>query len=169
MTARAVTITYAALWAATGAGAALTLAGIQLATTSAPRDALDPGAGTAVGLVAHNAAVALWPLALVLLGWPALPGVRRVGDGLIVAQLLTHGLLVGAALGEHHDTWRYLPHLPLEWLAIAAPAASWLTARTARLSHPVMRRRVEPVLAGAGVLVVLLGAAAIETYLVPVT
>jgi len=168
MTARALTVSYAALWAATGAGAALALAGIHIIAAPAPRDALEPTLGTAVGLGAHNALVVLWPLALVLLGWPALIGVRRVGDGLIAAQLLAHGLFVGTALGQHPDTWRYLPHLPLEWLAIATPTAAWLTARTPHPGCPIGTSLAVLRLAAACV-AVLLGAAAIETYLVPVT
>ena len=106
----------------------------------------------------------LWPLALVALGWPELPGARTAGDLLIAAQLLAHGLLIGTAIGQHPQLWRFLPHLPLEWLALAIPAAAWLTART-RPARP-SRRRV-PLVAGA-VLAALAGAAAIETYLTPV-
>src|SRR5215203_5118537 len=104
---------YLALWLSTAAGAALTSAGVHLVVARAPRDALEPSLDTASGLLAHNSLVALWPLALVALGWPALAGVRLGGDALIAAQLLSHGLIVGSALGQHRDMWRYLPHLPL--------------------------------------------------------
>jgi hypothetical protein len=115
-----------------------------------------------VELVAHNLPVAVWLLALVALGWPALPGARRVGDALVVGQLLGHGALVGNALAQHPGLWRYLPHLPLEWLALATPVAVWARARAGR--------RIGAVAAGLAALRVagLLGLAAIvETYLVP--
>jgi hypothetical protein len=165
VTRRAISRCYLALWLATAAGAALASAGLQLIRAGAPRDALEPSLYTASGLLAHNALVALWPLALVAIGWPALAGARAAGDALVAAQLLSHGLTVGGALGQQPDTWRYLPHLPLEWLALAIPAAAWLTAR----AHPPRpAAKTIGVTAGACV-AALLGAAAIETYLVPVT
>lgn len=166
MTRRALWVCYLALWAATGAGTGLALAGVHLITVPAPRDALEPNLATAMELFAHNALVALWPLALTALGWHGLTGIRLVGDALLAAQLVAHGLLVGSALGQHPETWRYLPHLPLEWLAIATPAAAWLTARRGRPARPA----ATTLAAGAGACVAaLLGAAPIETYLVPVT
>lgn len=167
MSARALLLSYCGLWAATVAGALLALAGAPLVTLGFPHDALDAGVATATRLLAHNAAVALWPLALVALGWPALGGAGLLADGLIAAHLLAHGLLVGSAVAQHPDTWRFLPNLPLEWLAIATPAAAWLHART-RLGTSV----TSPVeLAGIATacLAALAGAAVIETYLVPVT
>jgi len=167
MTARALSGCYLALWAATGAGAALALAGVDVIAMPAPHDALESSLETVTELVSHNMPVVLWPLALVALGWPALTGVRCVGDGLIAAQLLAHGLQVGSALGQHPDSWRYLPHLPVEWLAIATPAAAWLTSRTATPARPTGTSLLALTLASA-CLPVLLGAAAIETYLTPV-
>ena len=72
-------------------------------------------------------------------------------------------LLVGTALGERPGLWRDLPHLPIEWLAIAVPAAAWITART----HPDARERWR--LSGVVALSVtaLVAAAVVETYLVP--
>src|SRR5262245_54659571 len=95
----------------------------------APHDALPATAATYGELLAHNVPVALWPAALVLIGWPYLRGVRQAGDAIISVQLLSHGLFVGVAVGARADLWRYLPHLPLEWLGLALPAAAWLHAR----------------------------------------
>ena len=129
MSARALTFSYLALWLATLTGAALAAAGARLQAVEAPRPALTPSLATVGELVEHNTLVALWPLALVALGWPELPGARTAGDLLVAAQLLAHGLLIGTAIGQHPQLWRFLPHLPLEWLALALPAAAWLTAR----------------------------------------
>ena len=151
-----------ALCAAAAIGAALASVGVDVIATPAPRDALPATLATAGALLAHNAVVALWPLALVWLGWPRLPGACRVGDVLVAGQLAGHGALVGNALGQHPELWRYLPHLPLEWLALATPAAAWLTARRGTPTAPP--RLVQLAVAVVGVLVL---AAIVETYLVP--
>ena len=154
---------YLALWGATAAGATLATVGVHMFAAPAPHDALPATLGTAAGLLAHNAPVALWPLALIALGWPRLPGARAAGHALVAGQLVAHGLLVGNALGQHPALWRYLPHLPLEWLALATPAGAWLAARrdTSCRSRRWLGHNV------AGVAAVLALAAIVETYLVP--
>ena len=146
---------YLTLWAATAAGATLGIAGVHMLAASAPNDALPATPGTAAALLAHNAPVALWPLALIAFGWPRLRGARA-------GQLLAHGLMVGNALGQHPALWRYLPHLPLEWLALATPAGAWLATRR---DTPASRQRLGHSLAAA--VAVLALAAIVETYLVP--
>jgi hypothetical protein len=168
MSARALTSSYATLWAATALGAGLAAFGVRVLTAPTPRDALAPTLQTAAELLGHNALVACWPLALVWIGWPGLAGARRLGDALVAAQLLAHGVLVGSALGQHPQLWRYLPHLPFEWLAITIPAAAWLTARCSRPGHPAVTPGRVLLIACAD-LAALAGAAAIETYLVPVS
>jgi hypothetical protein len=156
------TLALVAIAAAAGAGALLAAAGARLVVVPAPRDALAATPGTALELLRHNLPVALWPLALVALGWPAMTGVRRVGDALVLAQLAGHGALIGSALAQHGELWRYLPHLPLECLAIAVPAAAWRQARTGTPDTATQLARV-----GAAVAALLAVAALIETYLVP--
>lgn len=152
-------VVYGALWACTAAGVGLAaLAGVEL-TTGAPRDALPARPGVAVDLFAHNALVMLWPLALLWLGWAQIPVARIVGDGLVSVHVVGHGLLIGSALGAHPDTWRYLPHLPVEWLALAVPAGAWLAAGTAGRVNPIRGLIVTAVL--------LAGAALMEIYAVP--
>jgi hypothetical protein len=170
MSVRALAHCYLSLWLATLMGAALTLAGAELGRIDAPRPTLEPTLATAGELLGHNTPVALWPLALLALGWPELAGARLLGDALIAAQLLAHGLAVGMAVAQHPEVWRYLPHLPLEWLALAMPAAAWLHARTAHHAGPdpaTAQRPPVPRVAAAGI-AVLVGAAAIETYLAPI-
>jgi hypothetical protein len=153
---------YLTLWAATALAAGAASAGVTVIGAGAPRDALAATPPTAIELLAHNCPVALWPLALVGLGWPAIPGARRAGDVLIAAQLLGHAALVGGALGAHPGMWRYLPHLPLEWLALALPTGGWLAARRHGAIPIATAARL------AGLTVGVLGlAAVIETYLVP--
>ena len=127
-----------------------------------PRPALAGNAGTALELLAHNAPVALWPLALVALEWHEIPVVRRVGDGLIGAQLAIHGASVGAALATWPGLARWLYHLPAEYTAIALPCAAWIAAR--RRGAPA---RGELVIAAAITLALLALAALLETWAVP--
>ena len=157
---RPLALAYGLLWACTAAGVGLAaLGGVEL-TTGTPRDALPARPNVAVNLVAHNTLVAIWPLVLVALGWAAIPIARTLADTAIASHLLGHGLLVGSALGSHPDTWRFLPHLPVEWLALAAPAGAWLAARTA--GHVALMRTL--LLTAA----LLIAAACMETYAVPV-
>ena len=144
---RATGLMWIALWASTALGAAVTEAWLTALRTPPPRDALGATPETAMSLLVHNALVALWPLALVVLDWPSWPGLRRVGDALV----------------SHPAIWRYLPHLPVEWLALAIIAAAWTDAR----SRPPTRRGGLAVIAAA-TLVALAAAAIIETYAVPV-
>lgn len=153
------------VWAATLAGALVSDLGFRLVDRPVPRDALPARAGTVIDLLTHNLPVALWPLALVAAGWPALRGARVLGDGLVAGQLLSHGLLVGAYLGQNAELARYLPHLAFEWVAFAIPAAVWLRARVAQHAEfgpPALG------VAGAWCVAALGVAAAIETYLVPI-
>lgn len=152
------TSVYGVLWAFTAAGAALGGLGLGL-TEGTPRDALPARLETAAALFAHNAPVALWPLALTALGWAAIPIARQVADALITGHLLAHGLLVGNALNSHPDVWHYLPHLPVEWVALALPAAAWIAARrTSDVALPTT---------GALTALALAAAALLETYAVP--
>lgn len=153
---------WVALWAATALGAASAAAGIDALRTPPPYDALDTTPATAMSLLGHNALIALWPVALIALGWPSLPGVRWVGDALVAAELLLQGLVVGGALASDPAMWRYLPHLPVEWLALAIPAAAWMNARI----RPAAQRR-ELAAASAATLAALTAAAVIETCAVP--
>lgn len=152
--------TYLALWTATAAGAVLALVGgVVLLRVGAPRDALEASAATAEGLLWHNLGVALWPLVLVAVGWTSIPVTRRVGDAMAIGQLVLHGLLVGNAIGQQPALWRFLPHLPFEWLGVAVPVAAWRAARGG----------LEPNLAPVVVVSIaaLAAAASLETWAVP--
>jgi hypothetical protein len=144
-------------------GAAAAAAGKRLVVVPTPSDALPATAATAVALFAHNAGVALWPLAITTLQWPRMRVVRELGDTLVGAQLVGHGALIGNAILQQPALWRYLPHLPAEWLGIALPCAAWVAAR---YEHELAARHHLRV---AAISVALLAiAAVIETYLVPI-
>lgn len=143
----------------TGFGAALVPAGVEL-TVGAPRDALRAEPDVAFGLLAHNLPVTLWPLVLVMLQWTSTRIVRTIGDAFVAVHLAGHGLLVGSAVGSDPGTWRFLTHLPIEWLALSVPAGAWIGARTGRFAHHQRSAMLT--------LVALTAAAFIETYAVPV-
>lgn len=151
-----------ALTGAAAAGAAFALAGIDVVAVGEPHDALQNSAGTVASLARHNTAVVLWPLALVALGWGAIPVARTVGDALIAGQLLAHGAVLGNAVAQQPGLWRYLTHLPLELTALVLPVAAWIAARR---GTPISRTGLAGI-AGV-VLALVVGAAACETYLVP--
>ena len=150
---------YAWIWSATMAGVVLELAGLQLLNAGMPSDPLAATPRTVLELLLANVRVACWPLALLALGWDRHRVPARAGDVLVKAQLLGNGLVVGNVLGQHPRLAHYLPHLPLEWLAISLPAAAWTATRSAQSP------RLWPV--AAATLTALVGAALIETYLVP--
>lgn len=158
---RAICSTYGALWTVSVLSAGAASGGIALFEAGTPRDALDASAGTALSLIANNALVVLWPFALIALSWPAIPGARFAGDALVAAQLLMHGLTVGGAIGQRPELWRYLPHLPLEWLALALPATAWTLARRNALPVLTLYRLATVSLAA------LVVSAALETWAVP--
>ncbi len=159
----AVRSSYAAIWVATAVG--ILVAGLTrpLFDVDAPRDALQASPATVIDLLVHNTLVALWPLALVALDWPRLRGARTAGDVLVAGQLAVHGLLIGVALGQQPSLWRYLPHLPAEWLGLAIAAAGWLYAR--RADRPPAPRALAGLAACA--VAVLAVAAIVETWAVP--
>lgn len=169
--ARAWVCAYTTLWAATLATAAL-IALAPATVTAAVRETLalsltatatgPPVPGRVLTLAAHNIPIAAWPLLLGLLGVGSEPRARRGADILVGACLLANTLPVGAAVGVYGARLLpYVPQLPIEWAALAVGYGGWL----------VQRRRVmsggERLLSLALVIVVLVLAAALETYAVP--
>jgi hypothetical protein len=158
-----VTSVMAALTSSAAIGAALSLLGADVIRAFEPYDALPASLSSVWELWTHNAPVVLWPLALIALAWPWSPGLHRLGDVLVAGTVLGHGITIGSALAQQPELWRYLPHLPLEWLAIALPAAAWRTARKRPAPGPI--RALLPTAAATAGLLLL--AAIVETYAVP--
>jgi hypothetical protein len=156
---RMLTRAYASIWAATAAGAALGFLGLRLLNAAVPYDALIASPQTVLALMAANALIASWPLALLAVGWHRVTSLAGVADVLVRGQLLGNGLVVGNAIAQHPNLIRYLPHLPLEWVALSAPVAAWLAARAGR-PWPAANTV-------ALTLAALLASGLVETYLVP--
>jgi hypothetical protein len=120
-----------------------------------------PPATRILDVALTNAVAAGWPLLLALLDGPH-RAIRAVHRALIVAWLAVNVIPVGAAIGAYGTRiLPYLPHLPLEWTAIALALAGYLHARGRQAPGRVL---LAPAL---GLAVVLIAAAAVETYATP--
>lgn len=111
-------------------------------------------------LVAHNAVVLGWPFALILLGWQRLPLAGSLASGLVIGSLCVQALAVGRTVGSEPALLSYLPHLPVEWIAVAAPAAAWFAARRGARSAELVRLAALTALA-------LVVAGVMEAYVAP--
>jgi hypothetical protein len=151
-----------ALWlitlTATGLGELSRLTGphLQLYPHSTPT----PEAALTIWL--NNLRVTGWPLLALALRMHRTRWRRRLANICIAGSLAANAALVGAAIAAGGERiLPYLPHLPLEWAALALSATAWLLG-----SRNNLRRRQLVVIAGA--LAALLGAGALlETYAVP--
>jgi hypothetical protein len=153
------TLTAAAALITAAAPAAGQLARDELRLALAPASA--PAATRMLSVALTNAFAAGWPLLLALLDGPH-RAIRAVHRALIAGWLAVNVIPVGAAIGAYGTRiLPYLPHLPLEWTAIALALAGYLHAR--RRQAPG-RALLAPAL---GLAVVLIAAAAIETYATP--
>jgi hypothetical protein len=155
------------LLAATASGLLGELFDPSLFASSAPHPTLIPSVGAAASIFATNLRVAVIPLILIALRFQVGRVSRLLGDVLLAAVLAGNAIRVGLALGRWQDRLLpYLPHLPLEYLAIAAAGAAWLDARR----HPV-NGRTEQLRAAAGyaltAVVLLALAACVEVLLTP--
>lgn len=170
---RAALAIYAALWTTT----ALAAAAVAL-TPGLARDAraslhglgldLRPHAATLHALLltrlARNMAIAAAPTEWAAIGAGRCPRCRRVIDAILTATLLTDAAFVGVALGAFGVRLvAWLPHLPLEWAALAVGVLPWLAARRGQ------QRRVDLLAPLAVCFVLLLAAACVETWLTPHT
>jgi hypothetical protein len=156
-----------AVWTLTAAAALITaalpavadLARHELRLALAP--ASPPPATRMLSVALTNAFAAGWPLLLALLDGPH-RAIRAVHRALIVAWLAVNVIPVGAAIGAYGTRiLPYLPQLPLEWTAIALALAGYLHARGRQAPS---RALLAPAL---GLPVLLIAAAALETYATP--
>lgn len=158
----AVGVSYGALVIVTAlAAAAAALAGTAVWSVGTPHDALPATVTTTLELLLVNVPVAVTPLALIALRWHTIPIARGVADVLIAGNVTSNGLLVGGALGQQPELWRFLPHLPFEWLALSLPVAAWMLARRDVLTGNRLGRLTTATLAA------LVLAAGLETWAVP--
>jgi hypothetical protein len=127
---RAICVCWFWLLAATVFGAGLAIALPTLAPATHPHSTLRPSAGAVVSILLNNLRVLAAPFILVAARFERAHASRLVGDAIVAAILVGNAIAVGLALGR----WRgelipFVPQLPLEYLAAATAAATWLDAR----------------------------------------
>lgn len=157
---------YAALWALTLLAAAAVSAHAPLAAAVRAGLGFDlqPRAGTAaeaVDIATTNLRV-VGGLVLAAVAVSASPAMRRVADPVVVLVCAANAALVGVAIGAYGGAAiRWLPHLPLEWAALASAVTLYCGARTSPRRPTAV---VLHVVVGA---VFVVAAAAVEVFLTP--
>lgn len=158
---RVVGIVLGAVWALTALAGLLGELAPGLASGGRPHPTLHGSAGEILAILTDNLRILIAPFLLAALHWPAGQRTGRLGDLMILALVLANTAPVGLALGRFgSQLLPYLPHLPLEWAALAASSAAWLAAR---------RGNPPRVLAAYGIAVLILAspAAVCEVTLTP--
>jgi hypothetical protein len=115
-----------------------------------------------LALSAHNLPICAWPLLLGSLRVRLESLGRRLADIVVWASVLANVLPVAAALGGYGGALLpYVPQLPLEWAALAIGCGAWVLEREEGLAGSERLKLL------AVICVLLLAAAALETYAVP--
>jgi hypothetical protein len=158
---RTVLTAYVALWVITLAGATVGAALPGLASSGRPHPTLTGSFADFVAVATTNARVLSAPFLLAVCGFPVGRRSRQLGDLIVGGLLAGNAARVGLELGR----WRaqlvpYVPQLPLEWLAAAIAGAAWMSLRTGA-------RRRTALTYLAALLVLVIGAAAVETATTP--
>lgn len=155
---------YALAWTITAAAALLVAAtpGLAALARRALGLSLRPHPASlaeVVALFAHNLPLIAWPLLLPRLRL-ASRWARAAASALVLGALALDSALVGTALGAYGPRLAvWLPHLPLEWAALALGTASGVAPDTAPTARPARRL--------AAIATLLFAAAALETYATP--
>jgi hypothetical protein len=152
----------AAVIALTGAAVLAGALDPSLAAGGHPHPTLTGTVGEAASILLNNLRALSAPFLLVIVRFPARRVARAVGDVAIAAILTVNCVTVGIQLGRWQGRLLpYLPHLPLEFSALACSTCAWLIARDA-----TEHRRQLTVLALATI-ALLIGAACLETWATP--
>jgi hypothetical protein len=136
---RTACLCWVALAATTALGAVAAMAWPALGPATRPHATLHPSLDAIASIVLNNARVLAAPLILVAARFDRGRVSRVAGDTIVAAILAGNAIAVGVALGR----WRgalipFVPQLPVEYLAAAIAATTWLNARR---HSPRPRRR----------------------------
>jgi general stress protein CsbA len=160
----------AALVCVTAIAAAAGAADPALVPNTPPHPTLHPTFGAIASIFVNNARVLALPFLLVVFRFDRVRWGRAVGTILLAGILAGNAITVGITLGR----WQgrlvpYLPHLPLEWTAAGVAAGVWAAAVTARRDQADHDRTAlrGQVVAGVLTLVLLAAAAVTEVLLTP--
>jgi hypothetical protein len=133
-----------------------------IAGSTPPHPSLSGSLSDWLAITAENLRVLAAPFLLWPLGADKSRLGRRAGDVVVLAVIAVNAIPVGIAFGR----WQgrlipYVPQLPLEWAALILAVSAWLTIRTTTATRPQIA------VLGAGTAVLVLAAAALETWATP--
>jgi hypothetical protein len=152
----------AAVLALTGAAVLAGALDPGLASGGHPHPTLTGTVGEAASILLNNLRGLAGPFLLIIVGFPGARITRAIGDVAIAAILTVNCVTVGVQLGRWQGRLLpYLPHLPLEFSALACSTCAWLIAR-----DDTKDQRELTVLALATI-ALLIGAACLETWATP--
>jgi hypothetical protein len=133
-----------------------------IAGSTPPHPTLAGSLSDWLAITAENLRVLAGPFLLWPLGAHHSRHGRRAGDAVVLAVIAANAIPVGIALGRWQSQLiSYVPQLPLEWAALILAVSAWLTIRTTTAT------RHQIAVLGAGTVVLVLAAAALETWATP--
>ena len=158
---------FAGLWIVTALGAGAELLEPGLTGATPPHPTLHATAAAIASIFTTNLRVLALPFLLIAVGCHTNRITRVAGDMSVAAVLAINAFCIGAAIGQ----WRtalmpYLPHLPLEYAAVAVAASAWIKVRQHTTRRPLLSTR-ETVVELVAATALLLAAAAVEVLLTP--
>jgi Stage II sporulation protein M len=158
---------FAGLWIATALGAGAELLDPGLTGATPPHPTLHATPAAIASVFTTNLRVLALPFLLIAVGCHINRITRLAGDMSVAAVLAINAFRIGVAIGR----WRtvlvpYLPHLPLEYAAVAVAASAWIKFRQHGISHPSLSTR-EAIVELVAATALLLAAAAVEVLLTP--
>ena len=135
-----------------------------LAPATRPQAALHPTLGAIASILLNNARVLAAPFILVAARFDRGRVSRLVGDTILAAILASNAIAIGLALGRWRGTLiPFVPQLPIEYLAAATAASTWLKARR----HSAVSAPSIAVTGAVATLGLTAAGAAIEVLLTP--
>lgn len=152
------------LASATTLSALAAIAWPALGPANRPHAALHPSLDAIASILLNNLRVLAAPFILAAAGFGATRVSRLAGDTIVATILVGNAIAVGLALGRWRGTLLpFIPQLPIEYLAAATAATTWIDAR--RHAFPPARRIA--VASAAATIGLAAAAAAIEVLLTP--
>jgi hypothetical protein len=156
------TVAGAAVIGVTLAAGLLAVLDPKVAGSTPPHPTLTGSLTDWLAITAENLRVLAAPFLLWPLGAHHGRHGRRAGDAVVLAVIAVNAIPVGIALGR----WQvrlipYVTQLPLEWAALILAVSGWLTIRTTTAT----RHQIAGL--GASTAVLVLAAAALETWATP--
>lgn len=129
-----------ALAVLTGLGVIVALVDPSLVSAGKPRAVLHPTLVAILSILATNLRVLAAPFVLAAFRFSSSRCGRVLGDLIVGGILVGNALWIGLALGRWQGQLiRFVPQLPLEYLAASTSATAWLDARWRGTKRPDVR------------------------------